>query len=326
MSYLNDPVESAWIQVGTAEEKEPRFVVNNLFAVGLNFINGEPKTYKSATLLSGCMSVLGLDAHVLPPDLRVAPEHGTVMGLTLEAEAGVLRHTSRVGFGTSIPDDAPFLVQDDPMMFRLDSPPDMQDLIGWLKRLKPKLFFVDPLRNAHSVEENDSGGMIGLLQPLQQYAVRNDMAVVCVHHSKKISDEKGNTRNARASDMRGSSALFGLADAVITQTKKGPGLIHMDAVFKRGEAWDRTIQLGIWGAQPTETVDSITKEIFGDIASGKTPVEICRDRHLSKAKVGNALEQLVRIGALDSGLNPTSASSTLVGNAVRRFASKGITP
>jgi hypothetical protein len=315
------PVDAVFDDVGESVLHPPAFVVKNFLPVGVTFLNGPPKSYKSASLLAGCMTAAGIAHRVLPPDMCELPDEddeGVVMGLSLEGEAGVLRYNAKVGFGVDIPSNKMWVVSD-PFRFRLDNQSNMAELLHYVGKVKPRIFFIDPLRNAHSLDENDSGGMIGMIQPLQRYAVTNNMAIVIVHHSKKLEDEKGNGRTARASDMRGTSALFGLADAVITHTKKSVGLVHLDAVFKRGEPWEKTIQLGIWGAIPTESIDSLTKQIFDKLASGMTASEVAEAMHLSKLKVSAAITQLLRIGALTPEGKIAPSGHTIVANAVRRF-------
>lgn len=317
-----DPIDSVWQDVGESVVEPPSWLVKGFVPKGLTFFNGPPKSYKSAGLMAAICTILGVPHSVLPPDLcesgEAADDDDTVMGLSLEATAGVLRHTAKVGFGVDVPSGR-LLIVDDPFMFRLDSPSNMAELLTWLSRVKPKLFFVDPLRNAHSLDENDSSGMVGMMQPLQRWAMLNNAAVIVNHHSKKLEDEKGNGRTARASDMRGSSALFGLADGVITFTKKSVGVVHLDAVFKRGEPWERTVQLGIWGAIPTEQIDSLTKTVFEKLAAGKTREEAAAEMHQSKMRITLSMKQLERIGAITAAGVPTAAGRVVVENAVRRF-------
>lgn len=319
MSAREDPVETVWEDVGEAMIIPQKWMVPGLIPVGCTFLTGAPKSYKSTVLMAAALSAMGVQHSILPPNLcGDFEEDGLVMGLSYEAQAGVLRHTAKVGAGVEIP-TGQLLVVADPFRFRLDSRDDNAELVEWWDRLKPRMAFVDPLRNAHSLDENDSGGMVGMIQPLQQYAVKNDMALVVLHHTKKLDDEKGNTRNARASDMRGSSALFGLADAVITHTKKGPGLVHLDAVFKRAEPWEVQIQLGIWGATPVESIDSFTKQVFTALAAGQTPEAIAKETHMSKMKIQLAIQQLKRMGALNAEGAPVDGASSLVETATRRY-------
>lgn len=316
-----DPIESVWADVGEAVPEDPKWIVKDMIPTGVTFLAGPPKSYKSTVELAVCLTACGVQNSVLPGELSQCEETGIVMGLSGEASAGVLRHTAKLGFGVDIPPDGRFRVMNDPWRFRLDQPHDVDELLHWVDRIHPNILFVDPLRNFHSLDENDSGGMVKMLQPLQQYAISNDVGVVIVHHSKKIGEDRdGNRRTANAQDMRGTSALFGLADAVLTLTGKGRSQVHIDAVFKRGESWQRTIQLGIWGTEANETIDSLTKEVFLMIAEGKSKRQIMSALSIGSTKLEQACVQLRRIGALTGEGTPTSSGRTIVESAVRRFA------
>ncbi len=318
---FNDPPESVWTDVGEAEYEEPEWVVENILPVGITFIAGPPKSYKSTVELALLLTACGVENTVMPPDLSQCREPGRVMMLSMEAQAGALRHTAKHGFNTDIPSDMRFLCMSDPWRFRLDQKQDVQELLGWMTELDAKVLAIDPLRNCHSLDENDSGGMVMMLQPVQQWAVKNRKSVVIVHHSKKLGEERdGGKRMANANDMRGSSALFGLADAVLTITGKGKGLVHIDAIMKRGEAWQRTIQLGIWGMSGVESVTEDVAAVFNLVTLELTQAEIAAKLQISKTKVSECVTTLKRIGALTGSGTVSSNGLTIVKNAVRKFA------
>lgn len=318
---MNDPVDSVWTDVGEAEMEPPEWIVEGILPVGVTFIAGPPKSYKSAVELAILLSACGVENTVLPPDLSHCPNPGRVLMLSMEAQPGALRHTAKKGFNIDIPNDMRFLCMSDPWKFRLDQPSDVRDLLGWMSELDASVLAIDPLRNCHSLDENDSGGMVMMLQPVQQWAVKNKKAVVIVHHSKKLGEEKnGNARTANANDMRGSSALFGLADAVLTLTAKGKGLVHVDAIMKRSEAWCRTIQLGIWGQTAVESIDAQVKMVFELMQTGLSQAAIQAALKMSKPGYASAIQTLRRLGALTGNGIPTPNGPTLVATAVRKFA------
>lgn len=321
----HEPVESVWADVGEAEIEEPEWLIKNVIPVGVTFFAGPPKSYKSALELALLLKICGLDNTVLPPDLMEAGRPpGRVLMLSMEAMPGVLRHTALEGMGVDIPNDMRFLAMSDPWKFRLDKPGDTAELLEWAEYLEADVIAIDPLRNCHSLDENDSGGMVQMIQPIQQWAIKKKKAAVFVHHSKKIGDDKsGEKRMANANDMRGSSALFGLADAVLSVTAKGRGLVHVDAILKRGEAWQRTIQLGMWGQTAVESIDSTTKMVFELLKTGLGESAVAQALKLSKTDLAGHLLQLKRLGALDSAGAPTPTGSTIVSNAVRKWASSG---
>lgn len=308
-----DPVESVWTDVGGAVLEEPRWVVRNILPAGITFLAGPPKSFKSTVELALALTVCGVQNDVLPPEFADAPDTGIVMGLSMEASAGVLRHTAEVGFKRHIPEDGSFLVMSDPWRFRLDQRHDVEELLRWVQRIGPKMLFIDPLRNCHSLDENDSGGMVMMLQPIQQFAVRTGLAVVIVHHSKKLGDKDGAMRNANANDMRGTSALFGMADAVLTCTGKPNNSVHIDAILKRGEPWQKTFQLGIWNKP--KAVEPLTPQAVGILnllRSGLSPTLVQKMLNLSPGAWTDALKQLEAHGDLTGAQIPvTNANMTV---------------
>ncbi len=320
---LNDPVESVWTDVGDAEVQPPEWLVENILPVGLTLLTGPPKSYKSAVELALIMSVSGIENSVLPAELSKVSRTGRVLALSMEAEAGVLRHTAKEGFGIDIPNDGRFRACNDPWRFRLDNPADMRELLEWAETLDADLLAIDPLRNTHSIDENDSGGMIQMLQPLQHWATVKRKSALMVHHTRKLNDDKdGGKRLASSNDIRGTSALLGMADASLSITaKNNSGLIHIDALFKRGEAWQRTIQLGIWGKTGVESIDAQTKMVFELMQTGLAQTAILAAMKISKAEYLKAVAELKRLGALTGDGLPTSQGRTLVESAVRKYAS-----
>lgn len=317
--FANQPVESVWTDVGEAEFEEPEWIVKGILPVGITFIAGPPKSYKSTVELALLLTASGTENSVLPSDLSICDTPGRVLMLSMEAQPGSLRHTAKHGFGVEIPSDMRFLCMSDPWRFRLDQQQDVEDLLGWVGELDASVLAIDPLRNCHSLDENDSGGMVMMLQPIQQWAVKNKRSVVIVHHSKKLGEERDGKRNANANDMRGSSALFGLADAVLTITGKGKGLVHVDAIMKRGEAWQRTIQLGIWGMSSIESITDDVKQVFELTALELSVPEIVSKLNFTKTKVNECILQLKRIGALTGSGTMSSNARTIVETATRKF-------
>ena len=69
----------------------------------------------------------------------------------------------------------------------------------------------------------------------------------------------------------------------------------VDAIMKRGEPWQRTIQLGIWGASAVESVDSLARQVFDLLVEQMNQAAIAAQLHLSKSKVLELMAQLKRI-------------------------------
>lgn len=318
MNPDSDSIDAVFTDLGEAILQPPTWVVENLIPTGITFVVAPPKSYKSTFLMGVACSVAGIKNEVLPDWLQIVPEHGRVVGLSAEASAGELRYMIEKGFGVKVPDDRSILIADDPWQFRLDDPGATRRLLGWLEVLQPKLFFLDPLVDFHSCDEKEAGEMNRLLRPIQQWAKKNDCAFVVVHHSRKIGsgDEE---RNTRSDDMRGSSALHGLADATLAITSRQRGSIFIDATIKRGEKWEKSVKLGAWGEKASEQIDATALQIFEMLATGQSQAAIASELKTSKTRVSEAVAALKRLGAVTATGSPTENGSELARAAVRKF-------
>lgn len=317
----SDPPESVWEDVGEAEIVEPKWIIKNFLPTGITFIPGPPKSYKSLVSMAMALTTIGLRHEALPPELQEASVNGRWLKLSMEAQPGVLRHTAEYGIGCKIPADGRFRAMHNPWKFRLDNPRHVADLLDWCHDLDALGLELDPLRNLHGQDENDSAAMIQMLAPIQQWAIDNDRAAVVVHHTRKLNTTPdGGKKLAEANDMRGTSALLGMADGTLSITALDrEGKINIDAVFKRGEAWQRTIQLGIWGKKSVENISSDTKMVFAMLQTGFKPAVIAATMKVPQKQVKASVEQLMRIGAVDADLQPTKLGAELVEQAVRKF-------
>jgi hypothetical protein len=283
---------SGWFtDLRDAVAEPPRYVIDKLLPTGITFMVAPPKTYKSTIEMALSLMVAGQDCDVLPDDLRLVPQTGPVLGFSAEASAGELRYMAEQGFRLKVNTRHPFLIADDPWLFRLDDGDALNRMFSALK-CGPKLVWLDPLRDYHSLDEQDSGDMQRLLRPLQRWAKDNHAALLVVHHTRKLAS--GEVRNLEAADARGTSALFGLADGLITLTPKGDTSVHFNVVVKRGASWNRTIRLKVWGTGGE--VDEDGKAVLALLAQGKSQAEMASLLGVSLSTVSR------RVAALrDSG-------------------------
>jgi len=283
---------SGWFtDLRDAVAEPPRYVIDRLLPTGITFMVAPPKTYKSTIEMALSLMVAGQDCDVLPDDLRLVPQTGPVLGFSAEASAGELRYMAEQGFRLKVNTRHPFLIADDPWLFRLDDEDALNRMFSALK-CGPKLVWLDPLRDYHSLDEQDSGDMQRLLRPLQRWAKDNHAALLVVHHTRKLAS--GEVRNLEAADARGTSALFGLADGLITLTPKGDTSVHFNVVVKRGASWNRTIRLKVWGTGGE--VDEDGKAVLALLAQGKSQAEMASLLGVSLSTVSR------RVAALrDSG-------------------------
>ncbi len=294
-----EPIHGVFTALGRAEMVPPRWIIKDLIPVGLSFITAPPKSQKSTFEMAVACLIAGYKCNALPPGMDSADVKGRVLGISYEATAGDLRHMAEVGLGVAIPDDDSILIADNPWLFQLDDEGGVARLLSWLTQLRPRLAFIDPFADAHSLEEKDSGPMIRLLRPLREWAVKNDAAMVMVHHTRKrMAGDAGMNTSA---DVRGSSAIYGKLDGLLVFTPKDEkGLIHINATFKRGASWSREIQFNSYGGKglrATEVIGDVEKMVLGLLKHGHLKYsDIAAQLHVGKKRVVESVETLVRCG------------------------------
>jgi hypothetical protein len=281
-----ESIDGHFTDLFRASKKPPVWIVEGVLPAGLTIMVGPPKdAYKSTVSAALAAKVAGLKCTALPLDWK-AVMRGPVMIFSYEADAGELRSMVEDGMGVKGQPIESIMVADEPDTFRLDDEDAAEQMIFWLDARKPALVILDPLANFHGFEEKDSAKMIHILSPLRRWAKANNSCFLVVHHTRKLQED----RAYRADDARGTSAIFGLCDAilVITPGKKKYELM-IDAKFKRSPAWLKTIQLAVWerkGEQGGEALREVDKMILKAIAHGfREPSKIAKHINLGPASV-----------------------------------------
>jgi hypothetical protein len=249
--------DEVFTDLGTAVKREPLWLIEGLVPTGLVFVGAPPKTMKSSVSLAIALLVAGYKCKALPEALSHVNLGGPVLIFSAEADAGELRWMAEDGLGVRVLDNGGIRVATEPHHFKLDTEKGMVGMLGWLKELQPRLAIVDPLINFHSSNENDSSEMTSILSPLRRWAVENEATMMVVHHAKKLNEDRTTYDN---SDLRGSSAFFGLANGVLIFTPKPQNQLFVRATFKRGASWERTITFGAYGNRGANPQDELTEQ------------------------------------------------------------------
>jgi hypothetical protein len=291
------PIDGVFVDLGAVKPTPPQMVIPNLIPVGMTFLAGPPKCGKSLITLAAAAIVADIPCQVLPPHLSVAEKTGTVQIYSFEATADELKDISQEGLKVNVPANESILVADDPWLFRLDTDEGQKKLFHWLEARPPRLLVIDPLRNFHSQDENDSGAMVNLLGPLRKWAVEHKAACLVVHHTSKPGADQ---KEYDAQNMRGTGALFGMCDGVLIVTPKGEfGRMLVKATFKRAKSWESTLQLSVYGEQGAarEEISDLDKEVLELLKGGEHNIDKLRAQlHVGKAKVVESLDRLDRAG------------------------------
>lgn len=189
------------------------------------------------------------------------------------------------------------------------------------------ILFIDPLRDAHTGEENSSGDMAEVMRRLRFLRDFLGCSVVFVHHSAKASPDKANRRPGQM--MRGSSAVHGAVDGgiylllqkaseaewqntVVVELKagKGAGTFGLTLNIEDNENGEAQLARWTYSAVPTEKgreeLDALADRVVEHLANafkhnpqGRQGVsrEVLRTNlGVGKAKASAAIDQAIQSG------------------------------
>ena len=288
------PLDGVFTPIARAQRRPPSWVVEGLLPPGFVLLVGPPKdAYKSTLIVAIAAEVAGYGQTVLPADWKVS-NGGPSLIFSHEDDAGEIKYTAEEGMGIELRNDDAILIAEEPAKWRLDEEESVQDLLEWFDERQPRLIVTDPLANSHSVDEKDSGGMIRMVAPFRRWAKENDATWLVVHHPRKLEDE----RAYRASDIRGSGALFGACDGALVLTPTKNRLqVEIAATFKKHPGWIKTIDIAAWekkgerGKEALKPVDHIILKVLRNGA--KTLEDVARDSSLQPAYVSGRIKFLM---------------------------------
>lgn len=224
----------------------PKWVLPGLLPPGLVLLFGDPKTYKSTLVLHMIAAVTEL-IPVAGNKRHVAAQKGTALLWAAEQSAGSLRHIYEMRvLKRKVPDlkegkrSFNFSIVKNPWEWKLDEPKGEQDICALLKDLQPAVAVLDPLIHFHSLDENDPH-LVEPLVPIREAALKYGGSVVVVHHARKASpgSQGGKGGAPDWSRVRGTSALWAMANGGIMTTKMGSGSVNITTEFKDypGSTW-----------------------------------------------------------------------------------------
>lgn len=291
-----EPLHGHWTPLSQCSRIEVEWLIKNQLPIGTHFLVGPPKkARKSTAALAQALMVSGKSINAFPSHMREVERTGRVAILSPEAEGGILRQAAEDGLGIELdPYDESIVVADDPWEFRLDSERGRRNFMGWMRDLKPVLAVIDPLNRLHSANENDASEMMMILGPLGMLAHELRMCLLIIHHITKPPKDAKPDANLSPYDMRGTGALYGMADGVTTITPKKERFLHFDSVFKRAEDYSRTIRLGIWGEEAKEWMSDLDKEVYKRVKDGLGEEELAEALGKDTDDITLSLEKLRR--------------------------------
>lgn len=294
---LPEPIHGVFTPLWQHERREVNWVIPNQLPVGMHFMAGSPKKSKKSTLaLAQALMVAGHKHKVLPFHMSHELDKNEVMVFSHEAEGGILRQAAEDGLGIiGEYSDESILVADEPWTFRLDEETGRKRLINWMEERRPRLVIIDPLNRQQNADENSASEMTAILGPLGKVAHELQLCILIIHHISKPSKDNGD-KAVTPYDMRGTSALYGMADGITTVTPRKGGFLQLDSVFKRADDFSRTIRLGIWGEVAKEWLSDLDNAVLNRLRQTRTSEleSLADDLSKDSIEVQEALTKLER--------------------------------
>lgn len=232
---------AAWkrflVPLSTVSPKPPKWVLPGVLVPGLNVLAAPPKTYKSTLILNMVAAITEQLAIQGSKDKKmVAAKKGTVIYAAAEQSPGTLRRMYEERVTKKKMRDGvnwDFAVLKDPLRWQIDEHDHEHDWKELLRDMKPTVAIIDPLINFHNQDENDPR-MIRPLIPLREEVLKYGGALVVVHHTRKEQDngKGGGSPGGDFGKIRGTSALWGMADGGIMMRILNSGSVNVSGNFK----------------------------------------------------------------------------------------------
>ena len=187
--------------------KPTRFVVNNLLPRGLNIVAGKRKEGKSWLMLDLCFSVAEGEKFLDQPT-----EKGTVLYLDLEDPESRLIQRAR-----GIRDVIPSKFHEATKAGRLGGglTEQIEDFVK--EHPDTNLVVIDTLQKIRKPKGDTYAGDYAVISALKNLADRLDIAIVCIHHTRKMKAKD------TFDSVLGSTGLTAAADGIYVLERKADG-------------------------------------------------------------------------------------------------------
>ena len=187
--------------------KPSRFVVNNLLPQGLNIVAGKRKEGKSWLMLDLCFSVAEGEKFLDHPT-----EQGTVLYLDLEDPESRLIQRAR-----GIRDVIPSKFHEATKAGRLGGglTEQIEDFVK--EHPDTNLVVIDTLQKIRKPKGDTYAGDYAVISALKSLADRLDIAIVCIHHTRKMKAKD------TFDSVLGSTGLTAAADGIYVLERRADG-------------------------------------------------------------------------------------------------------
>ena len=285
----------------TTDFPEPRWAVPGLVAEGLNLLVGSPKLGKSWLCLGLAVAIASGGKALGQIDV----DQGEVLYAALEDTPRRLQGRLRAVLNGDVCPPGLHITTS------LPRGEQMVELVSdWLNcHPDARLVIVDVLRKVTPRSDGRSGAYeadYDAMGALKGLADRHGIAIIAVHHTRKMADE-GDVFN----EVSGSTGLTGAADAILIAKRArntAEAVLHVTGrdvtEHDYGLAWnaptctwtllDEPVVLATMGATRRKILDWVTERLSG------TPAEIADGTSIKLNTVQQNVRRMVADGQLDS--------------------------
>ena len=208
--------------------KKLEWTVRNLVEQGTFVVlGGEPKTSKTWAVLEMALSVASGTDCFNSFEFTTFHERRPVYLFLLEdnfynVQARLVALGAAKGLSVDDLKELPLFIRCRKPLNLLEDSGQIIDTVSALQigdeenGLRDGLIIIDPLRNAHNQDENDSGSMKLVMERCISIRDRTKCSLIINHHFKKM---KKSDEETPGNAMRGSSTLYGAVDGIIGMRK-----------------------------------------------------------------------------------------------------------
>lgn len=290
----------------------PPTIIRGMVPAGLTILAGAPKKGKSWMSLAMAIAVATGQQF-----LGMETQQGDVLYLDLEsAQFRVQKRLEKLLVGPG-PDRLWIAHKSE----RLDEGL-LEQIQKWIETVEaPSLIIIDTFGRVDAGKrkgENAYQGDTRVLGEVQRFAIQRKLAILVVHHLRKVS---GGILDDPLERVSGSMGLTGAADAVLLlDSKRGEEDATLSITSRDFEAQKLVVAManGRWFLKSTNSEEYMEEQEYLKSDICRAVVKIAHTFHEWRGTSSDLLEELQRFGAVDvSDIDPRS-----IGNRISKFRDK----
>lgn len=286
------------------------FIRGTLMQKEVSVLVGAPGSWKSFLALDWALTIASDTKNVWLG--RKVVEHAPVLYVTNEGASGLYKRVKAWGIAwrTDLPQDFAVLIPDEPLWSIEQSKPVLTEVIAVARSMGAKLVVFDTLSSLFGgIGENGAEDVSIVTNRLA--AIRNNygIASLVLHHSPKANPE----------DARGSGAIKGNTDLMVTMVRNGS-----NAVVKTAKVKDHAD----WAMRVTTTLIEVGEDEEGEVLTSLV-LAVARDTDEDKPLKTRVLDAIpespesVTTAQVLAALGLGEGERTQVARAIKRLCEVG---